>query len=74
MINQLLDWAFGCRHRRTTFPRSRSVPRRRQVYVVCLDCGREFLYDWARMRRLPAVACKAPKISPKTITTIKGVH
>ena len=21
-------------------------------HVTCLDCGREFWYDWARMRRL----------------------
>ena len=23
-----------------------------QPHVTCLDCGREFWYDWARMRRL----------------------
>ncbi|MGH9395018.1 MAG: hypothetical protein ACRD1E_12665 [Terriglobales bacterium] len=23
-----------------------------QAHVTCLDCGREFWYDWARMRRL----------------------
>jgi len=25
-----------------------------QAHVTCLDCGREFWYDWARMRRLAA--------------------
>lgn len=23
-----------------------------QPHVTCLDCGREFWYDWGRMRRL----------------------
>jgi hypothetical protein len=27
-------------------------PYRRQTYVVCLDCGRHFDYDWAHMQVL----------------------
>jgi len=54
-----LDWLerlIGCKHKRLSFPQT---PRRgtRKVkaalatgcYVVCLDCGEEFGYDWEEM-------------------------
>lgn len=49
------DFLFGCVHKRTTFPLSKrgSSPRtagRTGTYVVCLDCGKEFAYDWEKMR------------------------
>jgi hypothetical protein len=55
MFNSLLSAMFGCSHRRTTFP---LTPARRAVagatrhgtYVVCLDCGKEFDYNWSEMR------------------------
>jgi hypothetical protein len=57
MINSLLNVLFGCSHRRTTFPLtpSRRVAgthgtTRHGTYVVCLDCGQEFGYDWKEMR------------------------
>lgn len=49
----LLESLFGCSHTRTTFPLTRRVTRageRRQTYVSCLDCGREFPYNWQEMR------------------------
>jgi hypothetical protein len=54
----LLELLFPCRHRRTTFPQTparrgikrSAVPGRQGTYVVCLDCGREFDYDWQEMR------------------------
>jgi hypothetical protein len=47
-MKTLLNFLLGCSHRRTTFP---ITPARSKLsmYVVCLDCGREFPYDWARM-------------------------
>jgi hypothetical protein len=30
------------------------------MYVVCLDCGQEFAYDWAAMRIGEPVAPHAP--------------
>ena len=45
LIN-LADWLWGCSHRRTTLPMTRND----ETYVVCLECGRRFGYDWARMR------------------------
>jgi hypothetical protein len=44
---------FGCVHAHMTFPRT--VTRPGQVpntYVVCLDCGREFPYDWKQMKMM----------------------
>lgn len=52
-IRQLCGW---CPHRRLTWPIS---PRRQDVkrfgpkprpYVVCLDCGQEYAYDWQQMK------------------------
>ena len=56
MITSLLNSLFGCSHRRTTFP---ITPARRSgfassnnkgTYVVCLDCGKEFGYNWHDMK------------------------
>ncbi len=56
MFSSLINAFFGCSHRRTTFP---LTPARRaglstapagRTYVVCLDCGRELVYDWNEMR------------------------
>lgn len=56
MIN-LLDMLFGCWHNNYSFPIStRSGQRRSEAaqatgtYVVCLDCGKEFGYDWKQMK------------------------
>jgi hypothetical protein len=56
MLVTLLNALFGCSHRRTTFPISPTgefalfKPHTRgSTYVVCLDCGQEFAYDWQRM-------------------------
>lgn len=39
-----------CRHRRLTFPLTAREDGG-AAHVTCLDCGREFWYDWERMRR-----------------------
>lgn len=47
---------FGCSHRKTTFPLSRKrasekvTDSAKAAYVVCLDCGAEFEYDWHAMK------------------------
>lgn len=69
MFQSLLNWVFGCSHRRTTFPLS--PPRkvsgfgaapvtRHTTYVTCLDCGKEFDYDWAEMRLGEPVKTRVP--------------
>ena len=59
MIAKLFDVLFGCWHERYSFPiTSKSTQRRSAAasltgtYVVCLDCGREFPYDWQEMKVL----------------------
>jgi RNA polymerase subunit RPABC4/transcription elongation factor Spt4 len=74
MIVKLIDALFGCRHSHYSFPRTIRGARRPQAaaltgtYVACLNCGREFPYDWQEMKvitsperhraRLAAVATK----------------
>lgn len=42
---------FGCTHAHFTFPRTvTKAGQASTTYVVCLDCGREFPYDWERMK------------------------
>ena len=56
MLQSLLNTLFGCAHQRTTFPltpvrkNSGFSAHRNGAYVVCLDCGKEFSYDWGEMR------------------------
>ena len=57
MFTKIMDTLFGCRHSRYSFPmtiragsRRATTAARTGTYVVCLDCGREFGYDWHDMR------------------------
>jgi len=59
MISKLIDAMFGCRHARFSFPitvrggsRRSKTAARVGTYVACLDCGKEFAYDWQEMRVL----------------------
>jgi len=64
LIGALFDLLFSCKHRRTTFP---FTPAKRKTaggqadeaptgtYVVCLECGKQFAYDWENMRLGSAV-------------------
>jgi hypothetical protein len=58
-IVTILDALFGCWHKRISFPQTSKRGQRRceaathtGTYVVCLDCGTEFAYDWTKMRIL----------------------
>jgi hypothetical protein len=57
MLAKLSEIFFGCSHRNYSFPISKRPGQRRSgaamatgTYVVCLKCGKEFAYDWKRMR------------------------
>ena len=61
MIDSLLNTLLFCAHRRTTFPMtsrpphaSSTVPIGKRTYVICLDCGKEFSYNWEEMRIVAA--------------------
>lgn len=52
-----LNVLFGCTHKKLSFPITVRGARRRTpaasltgTYVVCLDCGHEFPYDWNEMK------------------------
>ncbi len=60
---KLLESLFGCRHSRYSFPITVRAGSRRNsaasltgTYVACLDCGREFPYDWQEMRVIASPA------------------
>jgi len=76
MLQSLLNSIFGCSHRRTTFPLTparkglvHSAPSaaRNGTYVVCLDCGKEFVYDWDEMRLGQPVAARVPAAEVQAI-------
>ena len=63
MIAELIEAVFGCKHSHYSFPISvRPVARRNAAakltgtYVACLDCGKEFPYDWREMKVIDSPA------------------
>ena len=70
----LFDLVFGCSHQRCSFPITVKGKLRRSVaasvtgtYVVCLDCGREFPYDWNEMKMVSSKPQNSPAPSPIAI-------
>ena len=67
MIQSFLNKMLGCSHQRTTFPQTPSRKTgatqtpgatRNGTYIVCLDCGKEFAYNWSEMRMGQAVTSR----------------
>lgn len=69
----LADCLYGCSHR-TSFPITLAASvtkyepqsRSTETYIVCLECGRHFAYDWATMRVIKPPAAwvrKRPELS-----------
>jgi hypothetical protein len=64
MFAAVFDMLFGCWHKNYSFPitakkANGNHPRAADLtgtYVVCLDCGKEFPYDWEQMKVLSAAA------------------
>ena len=56
MVSDFLDLFFGCWHKHYSFPMTAKAGQRSGAaaltgtYIVCLDCGKEFPYDWREMR------------------------
>lgn len=53
----LFDVLFGCNHKNFSFPITKKPGQRMSpvasltgTYVACLDCGKEFAYDWREMK------------------------
>jgi hypothetical protein len=75
VISKLFNTFFGCWHNHYSFPitvrrgvRRNAAASLTGTYVVCLDCGKEFPYDWQAMKvvdstkasdgRIPSLATK----------------
>lgn len=76
MFSGLMDLLFGCTHRNYTFPMTAKPGKPRPqvasltgTWVACLDCGKEFAYDWKQMKVVTAraednvVAANAPEVT-----------
>jgi hypothetical protein len=57
MVGKILEGFLGCWHSHYSFPITVRPGSRRNpaacltgTYVVCLDCGKEFPYDWKQMK------------------------
>ena len=61
IMTNLIDMLFGCWHKNVSFPITNKIsskPGQKRseaasltgTYVVCLQCGKEFPYDWEAMR------------------------
>ena len=71
MMAKLFEAIFGCRHSNYSFPITVRAGSRRNsaasltgTYVACLDCGREFPYDWQDMKVITSNRLKA---TPSTL-------
>jgi hypothetical protein len=73
MLANLFDMLFGCWHRKYTFPitadrrDSRGAHSNKMTYVVCLDCGKEFPYDWETMKVLSSAPQQTRRVLPKAM-------
>ena len=76
MFTRLMDAMFGCRHARYSFPitvragsRRNPTAQRTGTYVACLDCGKEFRYDWQEMKIMESqTRDTAPSMVTKIVT------
>ena len=77
---RLYDLLFGCSHEHYTFPLTvRGKLRRSEAasltgtYVVCLDCGKEFPYDWQAMKVMHSKPTASGVRAPTTIFASRKV-
>jgi hypothetical protein len=72
MFSRILDALFGCGHKHYSFPITLKKGRRSPAayatgtYVVCLDCGKEFPYDWKQMK---VVALRGERVAVTALAT-----
>jgi hypothetical protein len=68
VICDVFDFLFGCWHKNYSFPITARAGKKKSpaaaltgTYVVCLDCGKEFPYDWKEMKVIrPETAIPSP--------------
>ena len=78
MLGEVFDLLFGCGHNKYSFPittRKGSTPRNEAArvtgtYVVCLDCGKEFAYDWQEMKLVDAQGSRTKGMAASTAESL----
>jgi hypothetical protein len=81
MLVDVFNMLFGCWHKNYSFPitakkgTKNHLPHAARVtgtYVVCLDCGKEFPYDWNKMKILTSESGRTEAI-PLTAEAVTGL-
>ena len=69
MLGKLIDAIFGCWHGHYSFPitvrkgsRHNAAASLTGTYVVCLDCGKEFPYDWHGMKMIDSASDRSVRV------------
>lgn len=80
MLQSILNTLFGCSHQRTTFPltpgrKGYAAPgaAHKGTYVVCLDCGKEFAYNWDKMQVGVTLPNNTDRLAPVAEGTFEGL-
>ncbi|HET7872548.1 MAG TPA: hypothetical protein VFL42_08560 [Terriglobales bacterium] len=75
----LLDVLFGCTHKRFSFPITKRPGQRQSdaasltgTYVSCLDCGKEFPYDWKEMKIVHRITSQEKHVAAKAAESYAG--
>jgi hypothetical protein len=77
----VFDMLFGCWHKNYSFPITTAKASSKHshaadltgTYVVCLDCGKEFPYDWEQMKVLTALSGPT-EVKPLAKAAAAGLH
>jgi hypothetical protein len=77
----LFDMLFGCCHKHCSFPitakkgtnPNAQAGRITGTYVVCLECGKEFPYDWEQMKVLPSHPEEGSSLAAKAAARLAKV-
>ncbi len=77
---KFLDALFGCSHDHYTFPITAKKEGQRRseaaqitgTYVVCLDCGKEFAYDWQQMNVVPSPKHPSEAVAAEASHAVTG--
>ena len=71
---RFFDALFGCSHKKFSFPITKRRGQRLSTaasvtgtYIVCLDCGKEFAYDWQQMKIVSRRARRAKNLHSKQV-------
>jgi hypothetical protein len=68
IVKHFVNVLFECSHRRKSFPmtppRRGGIAQRQGTYVVCLDCGKQFDYDWENLGAIGTASDQQKSLKP----------